>query len=59
MSTVGTVDGKIGEQEQDMDKETDKKVKTRVEVDMFNWGPCVVRMKISTDFQKLLLIKLF
>ena len=55
MSTVGTVDGKIGEQEQDMDKETDKKVKTRVEVDMFNWGPCVVRMKISTDFQKLLL----
>ena len=34
--------------EQDMAKE-------KIKVDMFNWGPCVVRMKISEEFRKLLL----
>ena len=31
------------------------KEKSKVRVDMFNWGPCVVRMKITSEFQKLLL----
>ena len=34
--------------EQDMAKE-------KIKVGMFNWGPCVVRMKISEEFRKLLL----
>ena len=29
--------------------------KEQVKVDMFNWGPCVVRIKISEEFRKLLL----
>ena len=29
--------------------------KEKIKVDMFNWGPCVVRMKISEEFRKLLL----
>ena len=45
---AGISDGKTERKEQDMAKE-------KIKVDMFNWGPCVVRMKISTDFQKLLL----
>ena len=45
---AGTSDGKTERKEQDMAKE-------KIKVDMFNWGPCVVRMKISEDFRKLLL----
>ena len=40
--------GKTERKEQDMAKE-------KVTVDMFNWGPCVVRMTISEEFRKLLL----
>ena len=29
--------------------------KEKILVDMFNWGPCVIRMKISEEFRKLLL----
>ena len=45
---AGTSDGKTERKEQDMAKE-------KIKVDMFNWGPCVVRMKISEEFRKLLL----
>ena len=45
---LGIKDGKIERKEQDMAKE-------KIKVDMFNWGPCVVRMKISEEFRKLLL----
>ena len=45
---LGESDGVTGGQEQDMAKE-------KIKVDMFNWGPCVVRMKISEEFRKLLL----
>ena len=27
----------------------------KVNIQIFNWGPCVVRMKIKDDFKKLLL----
>ena len=27
----------------------------KVSIQIYNWGPCVVRMKISDDFKKLLL----
>ena len=45
---AGISDGKTERKEQDMAKE-------KVTVDMFNWGPCVVRMTISEEFRKLLL----
>ena len=45
---LGIKDGKIERKEQDMAKE-------QVKIDMFNWGPCVVRIKISEEFRKLLL----
>ena len=49
MSTVGAVDGKIGEQEQDMlDKEY-------VSIQIYNWGPCVIKLKISDELKGLLL----
>jgi hypothetical protein len=50
MSTVGTVDGKIGEKEQDMQNLGEK-----INIDIFNWGPCVIRCKIKPEFAKLLL----
>ncbi len=45
---LGIKDGRTERKEQDMAKE-------QVKVDMFNWGPCVVRIKISEEFRKLLL----
>ena len=49
MSTVGTVDGKIGVKEQDMlDKEY-------VSIQIYNWGPCVIKLKISDELKGLLL----
>ena len=27
----------------------------KINIQMFNWGPCVIRLKISNDFKKLLL----
>ena len=27
----------------------------KINIQMFNWGPCVIRMKISDDFKKLLI----
>ena len=27
----------------------------KINIQIFNWGPCVVRMKISDEFKKLLL----
>ena len=35
--------------------EKDKKEEVKIEVNTFNWGPCVVRMKILEDFRKVLL----
>ena len=29
--------------------------KQKINIQMFNWGPCVIRLKISNDFKKLLL----
>ena len=26
--------------------------KPRVRIDMFNWGPCVIRLKINKEFQE-------
>ena len=43
---LGIKDGRTERKEQDMAKE-------QVKVDMFNWGPCVVRIKISEEFRKL------
>ena len=28
---------------------------TQIKIDVYNWGPCVVRLKIDEDFRKLLL----
>ena len=41
--------------EQDMAKDQDKKGIPKVQIDMFNWGPCVVRLRINEDFQNKLL----
>ena len=41
---LGESDGKTERKEQDMAKD-------QVKVDMFNWGPCVVRLKINEDFR--------
>ena len=38
--------------EQDMAKDQDK---PRIAISMFNWGPCVIRLKINEDFQNKLL----
>ena len=38
--------------EQDMAKDQDKK---RIAISMFNWGPCVIKLKINEDFQNKLL----
>ena len=38
--------------EQDMAKAQDK---PRIAISMFNWGPCVIRLKINEDFQNKLL----
>jgi hypothetical protein len=35
-----------------------KKEEEKVNVSIFNWGPCVVRLKIMDDFKQLLLMKL-
>ena len=55
MSTLGTSDGVTERKEQDMAKDQDKKGIPKVQIDMFNWGPCVVRMRINEDFQNKLL----
>ena len=49
MSTVGTVDGKIGVKELDMQNLGEK-----INIEIFNWGPCVVKCKIKPEFAKLL-----
>ena len=52
---AGTSDGKTERKEQDMvDKPTNKDA-PRVKIDMFNWGPCVIRLRINEDFQNKLL----
>ena len=51
----GTSDGVTERKEQDMAKDQDKKGIPKVQIDMFNWGPCVVRMRINEDFQNKLL----
>ena len=33
----------------------ERRMTDKVGIQIFNWGPCVVRMKISDDFKKLLL----
>ena len=50
---AGTSDGKTDRKEQDMaDKTTSK---SRIAISMFNWGPCVIRLKINEEFQNKLL----
>ena len=51
----GESDGVTERKEQDMAKDQDKKGIPKVQIDMFNWGPCVVRMRINEDFQNKLL----
>ncbi len=51
----GTSDGVTERKEQDMAKDQDKKGIPKVQIDMFNWGPCVVRLRINEDFQNKLL----
>ena len=48
----GENDGVTERKEQDMAKDQDKK---RIQLDMFNWGPCVVRLRINEEFQNKLL----
>ena len=40
--------------EQDMAETKDKKI-PKVSIDMFNWGPCVIRLRINEEFQNLLI----
>ena len=51
----GESDGVTERKEQDMAKDQDKKGIPKVQIDMFNWGPCVVRFRINEDFQNKLL----
>jgi hypothetical protein len=51
----GESDGVTERKEQDMAKDQDKKGIPKVQIDMFNWGPCVVRLRINEDFQNKLL----
>ena len=54
MATRGESDGVTERKEQDMAKDQNNE-KKRVQIDMFNWGPCVVRLRINEEFQKKLL----
>ena len=49
---LGTSDGKTERKEQAMEKDQNK---PRVRIDMFNWGPCVIRLKINEEFKNKLL----
>ena len=52
---AGISDGKTERKEQDMaDKPTNKDA-PRIKIDMFNWGPCVIRLRINKEFQEKLL----
>lgn len=51
---LGTNDGKTERKEQDMAETKDKKI-PKVSIDMFNWGPCVIRLRINEEFQNLLI----
>ena len=42
----GESDGVTERMEQDMAKDQNNE-KKRVQIDMFNWGPCVVRLRIK------------
>ena len=53
MAMRGESDGVTERKEQDMAKDQNKD--KRVQIDMFNWGPCVVRLRINEEFQKKLL----
>ena len=33
----------------------ERRMKQQIGIQIFNWGPCVVRMKISDEFKKTLL----
>ncbi len=48
----GESDGVTERKEQDMEKDQNK---SRIAISMFNWGPCVIRLKINEDFQNKLL----
>ena len=48
----GESDGVTERKEQDMAKDQNK---SRIAISMFNWGPCVIRLKINEDFQNKLL----
>lgn len=51
---LGTSDGRTERKEQDMAETKDKKI-PKVSIDMFNWGPCVIRLRINEEFQNLLI----
>ena len=38
-----------------MSKKTKKENNPQIEVRTFNWGPCVIKLKIQDDFKKALL----
>ena len=48
----GESDGVTERKEQDMEKDQNK---SRIAISMFNWGPCVIRLKINEEFQNKLL----
>ena len=50
----GESDGVTERKEQDMAETKDKKI-PKVSIDMFNWGPCVIRLRINEEFQNLLI----
>ena len=49
---LGTSVGVTERKEQDMAKDQNK---SRIAISMFNWGPCVIRLKINEEFQNKLL----
>ena len=34
---------------------TEEKEKVKITVNTFNWGPCVIKLKIQDDFKKILI----
>ena len=41
-----------------MPKKTKKEKNPQIEVRTFNWGPCVIKLKIQDDFKKHYLMRL-
>ena len=43
------------ERYKEMSKSKKKETNPQIEVRTFNWGPCVIKLKIQDDFKKVLL----